>query len=412
MSNISQQANGQLTWTNWVGNQTFHPRNVIELRDEAAIALYVQQASTLGVGVRTAGTGHSFTPIVETDILLDISTMRGVINVDPAKRQVTALPKTTIGDFGDPLWAHDLALANQGDIDTQAIAGAIATATHGSGRKMRNFSASLAGARIVDGLGNVVEISNQQNSEALPALQTALGLLGIMTQVTLDVMPAYELHAHGAIMPYAELMEHFDDYVNNYRHFSFFWLPTDESAALYCLKDGRADDCVVKLYKEVAPGTAPNNLPPDEHIDRSYRIYPMHYDPNFHEMEYFLPLEHAREILSEMRKLMKRWHPLSIYPLEIRMCAADAAWLSPNYQRENLVVSISGQPGVDYWPYLRACDSLFAEFKGRPHWGKLHFMTADRLARLFPRYEDFVQMRRRFDPKGTFLNPYTRALFA
>lgn len=85
--------------------------------------------------------------------------------------------------------------------------------------------------------------------------------------------------------------------------------------------------------------------------------------------------------------------------------------MSPNYHRENLVVSVSGQPGIDYWPYLRACDSLFAEFGGRPHWGKLHFMTADRLARLFPRYEDFITVRRRLDPRGTFLNRHTRALF-
>ena len=167
----------------------------------------------------------------------------------------------------------------------------------------------------------------------------------------------------------------------------------------------------VKLYQEVTPAMDRAALPLDEKIDRSYRVYPMHYDPNFHEMEYFLPLENAREILEEMRKLMLRWLPLSIYPLEIRTVGADNAWLSPNYQRDNLVISISGEPSVDYWPYLRACDSLFAEFAGRPHWGKLHFMTADRIARRFPRYADFVQMRQRFDLKGTFLNVHTRALF-
>jgi FAD/FMN-containing dehydrogenase len=109
---------------------------------------------------------------------------------------------------------------------------------------------------------------------------------------------------------------------------------------------------------------------------------------------------------------MMRWLPLSVYPLEIRVVAGDEAWMSPNYQRDNLVVSVSGEPGKEYWPYLRACDSLFAEFRGRPHWGKLHFMTADRVARLFPRYEDFLDVRRRLDPKGVFLNPHTRALFA
>lgn len=369
-------------------------------------------AAAQGIGVRTSGTGHSFTPIVQTDgLLLNLERMRGIVQIDAAKRHVTALPKTTIGDFGEPLWAHGLALANQGDIDTQAIAGAIATATHGSGRRFPNFSATLEGARIVDGQGNLIEITRESDPDALRALQTSIGLLGIMTEVTIRVVPAYSLHARYATLPFADVMEWLDDFIEDYRHMSFFWLPTDASAALYCLDHGKADDCVVKLYQEVAADAQRDDLPPDERIDRSYRIYPMHYDPNFHEVEYFLPIEHTHNILRDMRKLMLRWLPLSVYPLEIRTVGADEAWLSPNYQRDNLVVSISGEPGVDYWDYLRACDSLFAEYGGRPHWGKLHFMTADRLERLFPRYNDFVAMRRRFDPRGTFLNAHTRALF-
>jgi FAD/FMN-containing dehydrogenase len=399
------------TWTNWVGNQSFQPRDITKVHSEAEVQYHVNHAAQRGLTMRTAGTGHSFTPIVETDILLNLETMRGVVSIDKTKREVTALPKTTIGDFGEPLWQQGLALANQGDIDTQAIVGAIATATHGSGRRFGNFSTALVGARMVDGLGNLVEVSSQHNADVLPALQTSLGLLGLMTQVTLRVVPAYNLQANYATLPYAAVMERLEDFINNYRHVSFFWLPTDESAALYCLGDGKADDCVVKLYQELAPDTRPDNLPEGERVDRSYKIYPMHYDPNFHEMEYFLPLEQAPTILHEMRKLMQRWLPLSIYPLEIRTVAKDDIWLSPNYGRDNLVVSISGQPGTDYWPYLRACDSLFAEFGGRPHWGKLHFMTADRLERLFPHYHDFVTMRRRFDPKGTFFNAHTRPLF-
>ena len=399
-------------WTNWVGNQSFAPSQIIEINGEEEIAPLIAEATRQGIGVRTPGTGHSFTPIVETGgLLLDLSKLRGVISIDTARRQATAWPKTTVGDFGDPLWAHGLALSNQGDIDTQAIAGSIATATHGSGIRLPNFSATLVGGRFVDGLGNVVEVSAEQNGDVLPALQTSLGLLGLMTRLTIQVAPAYELHARHLLLPYDALMERFDEFVNDYRSFSFFWLPSDASAALYCLDKGQADDCVVKLFNEAAPDTPRSGLPENERIDRSYRIYPMHYDPNFHEMEYFLPIQDAREIIAEMRKLMRRWMPLSVYPLEIRTVASDEAWLSPNYQRDNLVVSVSGEPGVDYWPYLRAVDALFAEFKGRPHWGKLHFMTADRLVRLFPRYEEFVEMRRRFDPKGTFLNGHTRALF-
>jgi FAD/FMN-containing dehydrogenase len=398
-------------WTNWVGNQSFTPKDVVQVYSESDVQREVVKAVSQGYGVRTVGAGHSFTPIVETDLLLDTSSLRGIIEVDPSRLTVTAGPKTTIGDFGDPLWNHGLALANQGDIDTQAIAGAIATATHGSGRKQPNFSAALEGAKLVDGMGNLVEVSRGENSEVLPALQASIGLLGIMTEVTLKVAPAYELHARVDIMNYDEVMERIESDMEAYRHYGLFWMPTAASAALYNLHDAGADDCVVKRYREVEMGTPREGLPPNERIDRSYRIYPMIYDPNFHEVEYFLPIEQTREIMDEMRRLMLHWLPLSVYPLEIRVVARDDAWLSPNYQRDNLVVSISGEPGTDYWPYLRACDSLFAEYGGRPHWGKIHFMSADRIARLFPRYEDFLAMRRHFDPKGTFLNPHLRALF-
>lgn len=399
------------TWTNWVGNQSFTPREVLTVHSEDDVVSAVRDAAERGLRVRTVGTAHSFTPIVETDVLLNMSSMVGVVGVDPARLQARALPKTEIGAFGDPLWEHGLALANQGDIDTQSIAGAIATATHGSGIRHSCFSAALAGARFVDGRGNLIEVSGETNTDVLPALQTSIGLLGIMTEVTIGVVPAYDLHARTDIMTFDQVMERWDHDIGFYRHYGLFWMPDEESARLYNLAGAVADSCLVKRYVEVEPDSERPRLAENERVDRSYRIYPMVYDPNFHEVEYFFPIEHAKDILTEMRKLMRRWLPLSVYPLEVRVVAADEAWMSPNYRRANLVVSVSGEPGTEYWPYLRACDALFAEFKGRPHWGKLHFMTADRVERLFPRYGEFVEMRRRFDPHGTFLNPHLSELF-
>lgn len=399
-------------WTNWVGNQSFAPREVIPVADEEEVQDQVARAAAAGRRVRTYGTGHSFTPIVETDVLLDTSSMRGISRVDVERQQVSAGPKTTIRDFGEPLWQHGLALANQGDIDTQAIAGVIATATHGSGRRLGSFSSALAGAKVVDGQGNRIEISTTSQPDLLPALQTSIGLLGIMTEVTISVVPAYELWARTDVMHFDQMIESFESDVEDFRHYGFFWMPTDASARLYNLEGAGADDCVVKRYREVPVGTSREDLGPHERVGRSYEIYPMVYDPNFHEVEYFLPIEDSKEVLRSMRELMLRWLPLSVYPLEIRVVGGEQAWMSPNYERDNLVVSISGQPGTDYWPYLRACDDLFAEFGGRPHWGKLHFMTRERVASLFPRYDDFVSVRRRLDPAGTFLNDHLEALFA
>jgi FAD/FMN-containing dehydrogenase len=385
---------------------------VIAVSDETEVQTQVARAVAAGLRVRTFGTGHSFTPIVETDVLLDTAVMRGLSRVDVERRLVSAGPKTTIRDFGEPLWHHGLALANQGDIDTQAIAGVIATATHGSGRRFGSFSSVLTGARLVDGVGNIVEVSSTANPDLLAALQTSIGLLGVMTEVTIAVVPAYELAARTDIMRFEEMIETFEADVEKFRHYGFFWMPTDASARLYNLEGAGADDCVVKRYREVPVGTSRDGLGPHERVGRSYEIYPMVYDPNFHEVEYFLPIEDSKEILRSMRELMLAWLPLSLYPLEIRVVGSEEAWMSPNYQRANLVVSISGEPGKDYWPYLRACDALFAEFGGRPHWGKLHFMTEERVAGLFPRYGDFVSVRRRLDPEGTFLNDHLAALFA
>lgn len=399
-------------WTNWVGNQSFTPRRTVSASSEAEVQEAVREAGAAGYGVSTAGSGHSFTPIVETDgVLLDLAGLEGVTNIDTARARVTAGPRTTIAEFGPPLWEAGLSLANQGDIDAQAIAGAIATATHGSGRRYPSFSSALVGCRLVDGSGEVVVVDDESNTDLLGALQTSVGVLGIMTEVTIQVVPAYELHARSDIMSLDEVIERFDSDVEEYRHYGLFWMPTDASATLYNLSGAGAGDCVVKRYRQIEVGADTPPLGPHERRGPAFQIYPMVYDPNFHEVEYFLPIEIATEILVEMRKLMLRWLPLSVYPLEIRVVAAEEAWMSPNYQRDNLVVSISGEPGTDYWPYLRACDSLFAEYRGRPHWGKLHFMTADRLARLFPRYDDFVAVRRRLDPGGVFLNDHTRALF-
>jgi FAD/FMN-containing dehydrogenase len=397
-------------WSNWVGNQSFEPQRMVAAADEAAAIAAVRDAVAKGQGVRAPGTGHSFTPIVETSgTLLSIDALTGLIAVDAETRHVTAWAQTAIGAFGEPLWEQGLALANQGDIDTQAIAGAIATGTHGSGATLGSFSSALVAARMINGKGEVRDLSLADHPDIFPAVQTSIGMLGLMTRVTIKVVPAYRLHEQIRIMHVDEVLERWDELIASYRHFSFFWMPTDESAALYGFEGASADHCMVKLYNEAPPDFQP--IEPGDRADRSYSIYPHVFEPNFHEMEYFMPAQQGREVFAAQRKFMLGALPDSRFPLEVRFVAKDEAWLSPNYKRGSIVLSISGTPGTDYWSYLRATDALFAEFEARPHWGKLHFMTPARMETLFPRYGDFRKLRREFDPNGTFLNPHLRELF-
>ena len=402
------------TWTNWVGNQSFTPAFAAAPRDEEEVAALVRQAAERGVGVRVAGAGHSFTPVVETDgVLLNLTALRGVLDTDPETRRATALAGTRIHDFYEPLWEAGLALRNQGDIDTQQIAGAVATATHGSGTGYTSLSGVVRGVRLVTATGELRDIG-EKDPDLLRAAQVAVGMLGVVTRVELDVTDAYRLHEQAGLRSWEDVMENWDELVAEHRHFGFFWMPSEESAALYGLEghgERLADQCYVKVYDEVGPDVTDDDTE-GRRVDRCYRIFPMAFDPNFHELEYFVPLERGPQALQAMRDLMRASLPDSVYPLEVRTVGADDALLSPQYKTATTSISVSGKPGSDYWGYLRSVDTLLAEFGARVHWGKLHFLTPERLHALYPRADDFIALRRELDPEGVFLNDHLRPLFA
>lgn len=406
-------------WSNWVGNQSFTPRFAAVPREEEELAGLVREAAERGVGVRVAGSGHSFTPVVQTDgLLLNLSALRGIIGTDPERERVMALAGTPIADFYEPLWQAGLALRNQGDIDTQQIAGAVATATHGSGTGYTSLSGVVRGVRLITAAGETREIDEDQ-PELLRAAQVAVGMLGVMTRLELEVTAAYRLTEQIDVWTWEEVMERWDELVAEHRHFGFFWLPTEQSAALYNLSshgESMADKCYVKIYDEASPDEAspdqPEDATPGRRTDRCYRIYPMIYDPNFHELEYFVALERGPDALAAMRELMLRSLPDSLYPMEVRTVGPEDAYLSPNYGTATVVISVSGKPGTDYWDYLRSVDALLSQFDARVHWGKLHFLTPERLHALYPEADEFIAIRRELDPDGAFLNDHLRALFA
>jgi FAD/FMN-containing dehydrogenase len=402
------------TWINWVGNRTASPAHLAAPRDEDEVARLVSAANARGLRVRVAGAGHSFTPVVETDgLLLDLSALTGVSSVDAGRRRARARAATQIRDFYEPLWSEGLALINQGDIDTQQIAGAVSTATHGSGTRFTSLSGVVRAVRLVTASGEVREIGERE-PELLRAAQVSVGMLGVITELELEVTAAYRLRQRVDLWSWQDVLDRWDELVSEHRHFGFFWLPTEESGALYNI-DGHgepmADRCYVKIYDEASP-EEPDDPTPGRLVDRCYRVYPMEYDPNFHELEYFVALERGPEALAAMRELMLSSLPDSVYPLEVRTVGPDDAYLSPNYRTATTVISVSGRPGSDYWDYLRDVDRLLGQFDARVHWGKLHFLTPAQLRERYPEAERFIEIRRELDPGGMFLNDHLRPLFA
>jgi FAD/FMN-containing dehydrogenase len=400
-------------WSNWGGNQTFQPTKIVTPANETDAISEIRAAIAQNRAVRVAGAGHSFTPIVQTDgVLLDLSRLSGVISLDKSGHQAEVWGGSKLGALGAPLWADRLSIANQGDVDVQSIAGAVATGTKGSGTAFGSMSSMVTSMRIVNGRGDLVDI-DQSDPERLRAAQVSLGLLGPVLRVGLQLVPAYRLREENVILPMTEVLRQWDFLLSEYRHFSFWWMPTDRSSHMYKLGEVPADHCFVKLLREV-PADQPE-VPVGEmnrRTDRAYRIYPDGTTvAEFHELEYMVPAADARSAVELMRNLMWKRFPDEISPLQVRWQKADDAFLSAQSGRDTTSISVSGEIGRDYFPFLRAVDEALQPFSARPHWGKLHFLDRSRVERLYPDFERFQKIRKEMDPDDLFLNPHLSDLF-
>jgi FAD-linked oxidoreductase len=407
-------------WRNWVGNQSFIARHMAAPASEDELAALVHEASRRNLGMRVAGSGHSFTPVVATSgLLLSLKNLQGIVSVDEKRKRVVVRAGTRIGDIGRALKQIGLSLANQGDIDTQAIAGALSTGTHGTGIGLGCLSSQAVGMRLVQGDGSMLSIEADTDAETMAAAQVSIGMLGVIATVTLQTVDSYNLREKLWRDDFEACMDQHDELAARHRHFSFFWCPVPASRHLYCLPDVASvsptkrdyDVCEMKVM-DVTQEAPFANEKTFERVAYSSEIYPIEYVPNFHELEYAIPVENGKEALRQVRDLMLTKHSNCIFPVEYRFVAGDAGMLSPYYRRDSVTISVSGGPGIDYWSYLLDVDAILRQYQARPHWGKLHFNNADDMPTLYPRFADFRSIRRRLDPEGRFLNDHLRNLFA
>ena len=329
---------------------------------------------------------------------------------------MTVAAGTRIGDVGRALKELGLSLSNQGDIDTQAIAGAFTTGTHGTGITLGCLASQIAGLRLVQPDGSVLAVDGS-DPDMLLASRVSLGTLGVISEITLKTVPAYNLHEHLWRDSFETCMERHDELAANHRHFGFFWCPVPESRHLYCLADtadaplsttkATSDVCEMKVMDITY---RPPMEAPFEKIAYSSDVYPIEYVPNFVELEYAVPLAHGKDAVRAVRELMLTKHTNCIYPIEYRFTAGDEAWMSPFHKQDSITLSVSGGPGIDYWDFLRDVDAILRAYDSRPHWGKMHFLDAEDVTHLYPRAGDFRALRRRLDPAGRFLNDHVRML--
>ena len=397
-------------WQNWSGGVRCNPQRIETAASEAAIAKLVLEASHRGKTIRVTGAGHSFSPLCRTDgILLTLEGLTGVADVDSTTHEASVWAGSILSDLGEALFAGNLAMENLGDIDCQTLAGAISTATHGTGIRFGTLSTQVAGLRLVLSSGEIISLSSSREPDLFRAASVSFGVFGIISQIRLRALPAYRLHERSWIASFEECRENVDRLINDNEHFEFFWLPKHDACAIKCLNSTDEPVSAPMVIPEAPPGTVERYLRP-ERVDWSHRIYPSVRSTPFNEMEFALPFERGWSCLEEIRRLIQDKHPQVIWSVEYRTVAADDLPLSPAFGRKTVAISIHEVASMPYESYFSDAQAIFINHGGRPHWGKIHFCTAAQLRDLYPEWESFWNLRRRIDPRGIFLNDYMRKL--
>ena len=386
-------------WRNWSGSVVFQPARLHRPDDEERLRSLVGEVAGRGGQLRAVGAGHSSNELLRCDdTLLSLERLSGIVAVDRQALTATVRAGTTLEELGRALYGHDLALPNYGDVATQTIGGAIGTGTHGTGRKLHNLSRMLAGARLVDGRGEVRQVDDE---ETLRAMRVALGTFGIFSEVTLKLVPSFDVERRELAMRTGEAMAQLDELASRNRSLDFYWYP-------------RRDDVKLRLVNAAGGTTAPEG---GRELTRQagygHEIIPTHsgIPHRFDECEYALPAESGPACFEAVRRrVLGRWRATVGWRVLYRTVAADDTWLSPAHGRATVTLSLHQNATLPWSDYFRDVEAIFREFGGRPHWAKKHTARARDLEPMYPRWRDFLRLRERFDPDGVFLTPYLREL--
>lgn len=437
LSYVSPRTPGRPRWTNWAGTAGCAPARISHPAGEKEIVALVREAAERGRRVKVAGSGHSFTDIGCTEgVLVELDRHNRILSVDRERGTVTAQAGITIVELSAALAAHRLAMENIGDVGYQTIGGAISTATHGTGERLRNLSSQVAGLRMVLADGSTLECSAERDPEAFGAAQVGLGALGVISTVTLRCVPAYFLRSVREPVRVDEVLDTFDARCREHDHFELFWWPHTEWAQT--ITNTRTHDAprpserraglgtyvhdvlvenhafgliqrVATVHRAWIPGLArftARSMTRREMVDRSDRVFANQRFVPFAEMEYAVPREHLIPAVRDVRTMIERRGFLISFPVEVRAVAADDIPLSPAYGRATGYVAVHVFNKLDYEPYFREVEAIMNAYEGRPHWGKLHFQTAGTLRPRYPLWGEFQAVRHRLDPEHRFGNPH------
>lgn len=411
------------TSSNWAGNYLYQARQIFQPETIEQLQEVVRRSRK----VKALGTRHSFNDIADSpEDLVSLKYFDKILHLDREQKTVTVEAGVRYGELCRWLDREGFALHNLASLPHISIAGACATGTHGSGDSLGNLATIVSAMEIMTADGEILTLSRQTNGEIFDGAVVALGGLGIVTKLTLEVCQAFEMQQdvyEGLSL--ARLEGHFDELTSCGYSVSIF---TDWSSTTFnqvWLKRQVLDSASLKAEPELfGARLATRRLHPIASISAEncteqmgicgpwYERLPhfrMGFTPSSGEelqSEYILPRQYAVPAFQEILAIKEHITP-HLQISEIRTIAADQLWMSPSYRQDSVAIHFTWKKD---WEHVRqvlpVLEDRLAKFNARPHWGKLFTMRADRLQPLYEKLTDFRQLLRRFDPEGKFRNAF------
>ncbi len=414
--------------TNWAGNLIYSTTNI-----EYPISIdAIQQLVKKYNKVKVLGTRHCFNTIADSrDRFISLRDMNKIIALDEKAQTVTVGGGIKYGELAPWLNEKGYALHNLASLPHISIAGAITTATHGSGVKNGNLSSEVEAVEIVKADGSVMHLS-RKDGDHFHAAVVGLGALGVITKVTLKVQPTYMMRQYVyEQLPLAQLRKNFDGIMSAGYSVSLFTDWTSDHINEVWVKSKVSDSAVSPAPDFFGAKPATKNLHPiitlsAENCTEQLGVPGPWYErlPHFKmgftpssgkelQAEYFVPWSRAVDAIFAIQNMGKTISP-HLFISEIRSIAADDLWLSPCYHQACATIHFTlKQETEEVMKLLPLIEKTLEPFQAKPHWGKLFTMPAAKLTSLHPRMNDFKKIANEYDPQKKFRNEFLeRNLFA
>ena len=407
--------------TNWAGTLTYGAARV----HRPGTVEEVREIVRRGERVRGLGARHSFNAIADTTgELISLERMDRVLALDAARRTVTVEGGIRYGTLARTLHAAGWALPNTASLPHISVAGACATATHGSGDENRCLAAAVSAMELVIGDGSVVALSREREGERFAGAVVGLGTLGIVTKLTLDIVPTFDVAQTVYEGLSAERLERdFDGIMGAGYSVSLFLDWMGETISQVWVKrrvgDGASKATEGDLFGAAAAVVKrhPITILPAENCTEQLGVAgPWHERlPHFKiehtpssgaelQSEYFVARRFAVDAFRAITSLRDEIAPV-LQISEIRTVAADDLWISPYNGRDSVAFHFTWLPD---WPgvseLLPQLEAALEPFEARPHWGKLFTLLPERARALYPRMGEFRALAKELDPAGKFVN--------